>query len=702
MRQAAWLVALVALATAQQCPPYDTLERTSFLPHARECASFWRCLAGQLVPGRCPPGLHFSPARAECLPPSRAGCRACAPEPPAQRCDSRCTCLRADRARHCPYSLQFGAHVDLIDLALRPACREEPNSFPLTDRKLGRLAVRNRTAALRMCDVRAGQTEAPHLADCSRGVSCPAGEEVEVEVTCPHGSLYSARLGRCTEAARADCPAPGAPEDCPGGAPLRECRVTCTCEALRGPCPARLRFAATVGVFRSLLQPACLPELATLELDGEHSGVLSLLGNSTRVNHCPLRREQSPSFYPDPASCGRMFECHAGRETSRSCPRGQHFDPATGGCGAPDPAVCDDSPAPPAPEQVGGNLTCPAPATCPASHAGRLAHPTDCSLFCRCVRGAPFLRACAPGLHFSARARVCESPRRAGCQALCGRLAAVAGGSWSRPECEAADGREGDECRLRCEGDRQPVGSEVITCTARGWHGTGGLSLVPACRTPQEIAEEIVNKINETLHQHNQTKIQDTALLFILDESRSVKTSNFQIEKDFISALVNIFPLSRDRSAGVMSFSGRSAVDIGLDETSTCRFLSRLGGVRYSSGRTDIARVLRLAAAETDARAPNKTTLIFLVTDGRSQTDPVEAAQVLKSQNRVLFMIGVARYVREQVEPISSTYRDGSKLFFGLPSFRVFKVVADYLKTKYTQGAEQECSNSTQVFTATQ
>nr|CAD7571888.1 unnamed protein product [Timema californicum] len=71
-----------------------------------------------------------------------------------------------------------------------------------------------------------------------------------------------------------------------------------------------------------------------------------------------------------------------------------------------------------------------------------------------------------------------------------------------------------------------------------------------------------------------------------------------------------------------------------------------------------------------------------LVTDGVSSTDPTVVASLLKSSgDNILFTIGVASYSRDQLEPLSSLYTDGSTLFFGISSFQVFDIIASYLKT---------------------
>ncbi|XP_063242602.1 uncharacterized protein LOC134542359 [Bacillus rossius redtenbacheri] len=687
-------LAAAAVSSDPQCPPYDVLDRTVYLPHPHDCSLFLRCVAGRPALGRCPPGQHFSPGSASCDVPARALCKAvpnaCSALPPQSSCPYRCTCLSDDKQSACPPRLEFPAELSLVDVAQQPTCDRELNYFMLRGNQLGYLSVRNATAMFSTCTASEEGMYIPHFGDCAKGFLCKNGRQVTS--TCPHGYHLNLDLGFCDEPQYMKCKvSEGLPAltDCLPGVALSSCHHACTCDVQQGACPAQLRYGAAISIYHARRQPACLKGPAVIHLEDEYFGSVDIHPNTTKVSHCPAAHA-APVLFPDPLNCEKVLRCERGQVREIYCPSHMHYNPGTKRCGPPDPKVCQAAPvlqqtSPYAP--VGRAITCPPASPCPATSGGTVAHLTDCTLFCRCGQGAPALEACPPGLHYNARTQACDSPQQAGCQTFCSGLGSTARGEWLPQSCTTGHSREGAKCQLTCSGNYNLVGSSEVTCTGKGWQGTGGLNVVSACSTPEEIAVMMVGKINTIL---NQTK--DAALLFLLDESGSITKPHFELEKNFVSAMVNAFPLSRERSAGVITFSDPAAtIDIGLRETSTCNFLSSLRKVDYSGGGTNIANAINVAAREISINAPNKKTLLFLVTDGKSQTDPAPAASNLRSSRHILFTIGVAGYDRTQLEPISSTHQDGTKLFFGLPDFKVFRVVAEYLMTHYNKGNTYNC-----------
>ncbi|XP_071446042.1 dentin sialophosphoprotein-like [Hetaerina americana] len=235
----------------------------------------------------------------------------------------------------------------------------------------------------------------------------------------------------------------------------------------------------------------------------------------------------------------------------------------------------------------------------------------------------------------------------------CVRLKDTDRGHWEPELCVEEGGEKGDTCKFLCNPEYQLSG------------------------TPEELGEDFVDKINDTL-----SNGKEAGLLFLLDESVSVSPAQFNMELTFVKALAAAFPLSMNRSAGVITFSHVADVDIELGTNDTCDFLSKANQIVYTKGGTNILNAMNLAVTEITRNAVHNLTLIFLVTDGISTTDPTPAADKLKAEGNVVFTIGVADYQREQLEPLATLGDDGSPNFFGVSSFEVFNVVANYLNTK--------------------
>ncbi|XP_066992990.2 uncharacterized protein [Anabrus simplex] len=336
-------------------------------------------------------------------------------------------------------------------------------------------------------------------------------------------------------------------------------------------------------------------------------------------------------------------------------------------------------------------MDCPSRGKCPTvdplDHTVHLPHMNDCNLFCRCDHGVPKLDRCPVGLHFNPKLQVCDYPQSAECaggDAICQPLSNDNRSHWEPDSCVKDRKKMGDTCHLVCKSDYQLSGSANITCTEEGWSGAMGIDQIPSCKTINETGEDLMNNIHGTIGRQNN-------LLFILDESGSVGPRNFDIELNFVKAIIGAFPLSKDRSAGVITFSSRAAVDVSIKESDTCNFLNELTKIRYSSGGTDILRALNLAYYEVTQNAIHNLTLIFLVTDGISTTDPTSAADKIKAHGDILFTVGVAGYNETQLIPLSSVDKKGTPLFYGIKNFKVFNAVASYLSSKYSNETSIKC-----------
>ncbi|KAJ9601795.1 hypothetical protein L9F63_000087, partial [Diploptera punctata] len=149
--------------------------------------------------------------------------------------------------------------------------------------------------------------------------------------------------------------------------------------------------------------------------------------------------------------------------------------------------------------------------------------------------------------------------------------------------------------------------------------------------------------------------------------------------------------LSMRRSAGVITFSSSADVDISLHHRDTCEFFRLTDNITYSGGGTDIRRAIYLANSHIAMDAVHHHTIIILLTDGASSTNPTQEAERLRDSGNKLFTVGIGRYDRSQLEPISSTDSTGSPLFYGITDFKAFNNVVNYLHKAFGNGMQQNC-----------
>ncbi|XP_063979939.1 uncharacterized protein LOC135163964 [Diachasmimorpha longicaudata] len=130
---------------------------------------------------------------------------------------------------------------------------------------------------------------------------------------------------------------------------------------------------------------------------------------------CPSSGSKNGQFYPHECSCDRYYICSEAGLVLHQCSEKTHFNPKSDGCDEPENAGCSGSPSAAQPS--------PAPAKaiateCPTGDSGspvRIAHPTNCTLYYKCVEGEKISKSCEPGLHFNPGQQVCDWPESAGC-----------------------------------------------------------------------------------------------------------------------------------------------------------------------------------------------------------------------------------------------------------------------------------------------
>nr|CAD7410313.1 unnamed protein product [Timema poppensis] len=367
--------------------------------------------------------------------------------------------------------------------------------------------------------------------------------------------------------------------------------------------------------------------VTVVPLGGVLMGLFWLQGVHMQVpTSCPgLNSPDYTVHIAHPNDCSLFYKCDNGQPRLQECPQGLNFNPVLQVCDWPWSAGCkavlasnsssSSTSTPPrqtTPLPVSGT-PCPTAGTCPDEDdpldapAVLLPHLTACGLYCRCVNRKPNLEACPEGLHFNVELQQCDWPQEAKCQGACPKLVNLPGSTWYPETCVSDLSSSNDTCNLACSSGYELSGSSVVECTDDGWSGTGGIGVIPSCKTPEQLGEDFIDKINKTLFGVN------ASMLFLLDESGSVAPFQFEMEKTFAEAIVNAFPLSETRTAGVISFDHNAFVDIELTESSTCDFERRVKAINYSGGGTDIEKVLNNALSEVNSNSLFDTTLQFRV-----------------------------------------------------------------------------------------
>ncbi|KAJ4450067.1 hypothetical protein ANN_01474 [Periplaneta americana] len=229
-------------------------------------------------------------------------------------------------------------------------------------------------------------------------------------------------------------------------------------------------------------------------------------------------------------------------------------------------------------------------------------HPVNCSQYYMCVYGKPELMLCPAGLHFSVKLNDCDDPDDANCDKHCDALVDDVGGTWTPSPCTTEASNVGTTCNLNCNTNFTLSGSASVQCTENGWNSSNGNAL-PKCITLQCLSNQIVGQMNKTLSK-------EAGLLFVLDESGSIGSGDFQKSKAFVNDIISRFPLSATRSAGVITFDSNPIVRIPLRETSTSNFQATVSNLPYRGGGTKVREAMEEAIAEIARHRVHPLTLV--------------------------------------------------------------------------------------------
>ena len=144
-------------------------------------------------------------------------------------------------------------------------------------------------------------------------------------------------------------------------------------------------------------------------------------------------------------------------------------------------------------------------------------------------------------------------------------------------------------------------------------------------------------------------------LLFLLDKSGSVGSSNHQLGLQFMESVVGFYDISPDGTrVAVISFSTGAKVEFDFDDHSTLRQVQRaIRDIGYSGGYTHTALALELAmelfndpsssgARPASAGIPH---VVVLITDGSSNTYSITQPAIdLRAAGVTVYSIGIGNY----------------------------------------------------------
>ena len=154
-------------------------------------------------------------------------------------------------------------------------------------------------------------------------------------------------------------------------------------------------------------------------------------------------------------------------------------------------------------------------------------------------------------------------------------------------------------------------------------------------------------------------------MLFLLDQSGSVGSSNHHLALQFIQAVVNFFEVGGNNTrVALFTFSTGARVDLLFDPNLTTQdVVSIIGGIPYRGGWTQTAWALYFAtivftspeiyeARPISAGVPR---IVVLITDGRSNHYPISQQAInLLNTGATAYSIGIGNVYTPELNEIAS------------------------------------------------
>ncbi|XP_068616033.1 collagen alpha-6(VI) chain [Brachionichthys hirsutus] len=141
---------------------------------------------------------------------------------------------------------------------------------------------------------------------------------------------------------------------------------------------------------------------------------------------------------------------------------------------------------------------------------------------------------------------------------------------------------------------------------------------------------------------------QKADLVFLVDQSGSIGSSDYLTMKNFTAELVNSFKVGEDLArVGLAQFSSSFQKEFYLDQFYTAQAVNQhILGMRQLGGGTNIGAALEsvrgyFEASRGSRRSAGVSQNLLLITDGESQDDVEDAADALRALGVELFAIGI-------------------------------------------------------------
>ncbi|KAK2845177.1 hypothetical protein Q5P01_011836 [Channa striata] len=203
-------------------------------------------------------------------------------------------------------------------------------------------------------------------------------------------------------------------------------------------------------------------------------------------------------------------------------------------------------------------------------------------------------------------------------------------------------------------------------------------------------------------------------IVFIVDESGSIGTENFQLVRDFVGSVVGGLSVSGKRvRVGIVTYNEKPTAQAYLNTfQSKAELLQFIGILPYNGGGTGTGAALRFAHkhmfSEANGSRKGVQKVAVVITDGESQDDVGDAAAILRRSGVTVYAVGIREANQAELKEMAS-YPDTEHVFNvesftklkplqqSLQKILCTKIIHDAITVETSKEDKKACSNKDQA-----
>ncbi|XP_076593910.1 matrilin-2-like [Chaetodon auriga] len=149
-------------------------------------------------------------------------------------------------------------------------------------------------------------------------------------------------------------------------------------------------------------------------------------------------------------------------------------------------------------------------------------------------------------------------------------------------------------------------------------------------------------------------------LVFVIDGSKSLGPSNFELVKHFVNGIVDSLDISRTGThVGLLQYSTKVRTEFTLGQYTTAQGIKQAVSRMQYMGRgsmtgSALRHMFEFSFSAKEGARPNIPRVSIVFTDGRSQDDVSEWANKAKNSGVTIYALGVGKAIEQELREIAS------------------------------------------------